>query len=1061
MKKTLLQLLLLCLPLLSMAQGWPSYYGGVMLQAFYWDSYDDTKWTNLTSRADELSKYFDLIWVPNSGQVKPDEWNHGDGMKAMGYDPCFWLKHNSIWGTQTELVNMIKTYREKGTGIIEDVVINHKKGVYDWADFPVESYTNPTTGKTYNINWSTDKTKMWGITLNDELYTSGTSGYTDDGTGHYDEGDDFSGYRDLDHVNPGVQQNCITYQDFLLNELGYIGFRLDMVKGYKPYYTGMYNAATHPAFSVGEYWDGYSSIVNWIGETALHPTANGQIQSAAFDFPLKNTIKSVFDDYNWDAMSDKGVAGDPNWQRYAVTFVDNHDTGREDYQRLWNNWSAANAFILAMPGTPCIWLPHYDADPTNIGNMILARRAAGVTNQSTITRQERYNNGYILVTQGSKGSVYVQFGDAVNEGCPYGYKEVASGDCYKFYCTYELDLSKDNKPGLSFGYPVVSKGTGSFYQSVTVNVKPSLSGTTLVYTTDGTSPTASSQQVTNLDGQDLTFTESTRLSVGVLQDGVVRNIQSYKYIITQEKATTITVYVKASKSPLYVHAWDGKGDLTTWPGQKLSQTTVIGGTKWYTYTVSKPSDDYSFNMVLSQGSEETKSGDVSGISSDVFYELTSNYAKDLTTRYIEHLYDDEEEEQTVSEPITIYVASSTQPMLHAWNGTGDLNGEWGDNQKMTQTTTIGGKKWYYHTFADDVDVVNIIFHTSSSQTANIEGITRTQFFNYNGSTDYQNVTDDYIANLYFDTPAGVRYERDKVYAYFEDSDDWGQCYAYTYNSETEGNWPGSNANVTKVGETSNGNTIYKWVSTSTTQPGNIIFNKGQSSGTSAGNGQTKDLTFVNGGYYVIDGLKGVVTKQSDLLSRSFAKNTIATVSAPFSLNAAEVEALDGKLYELTDEQNGYLIFSEATTMTALRPYLFVADKGGKAFLQFKDKAIQNGTPVTVTAGNFAFTGTTDTEKLVSNSSTTYYGYSQNNFVQVGTTNGATMRPYRAYFSTTASASARPVDILFGGITTQLSNIKAATVESAAVYDLQGRRVQPNGRLQKGIYILNGKKIILK
>jgi hypothetical protein len=139
----------------------------------------------------------------------------------------------------------------------------------------------------------------------------------------------------------------------------------------------------------------------------------------------------------------------------------------------------------------------------------------------------------------------------------------------------------------------------------------------------------------------------------------------------------------------------------------------------------------------------------------------------------------------------------------------------------------------------------------------------------------------------------------------------------------------------------------------------------------------------------------------------------------------------------------------------------VADKGGKAFLQFKDKAIQNGTPVTVTAGNFAFTGTTDTEKLVSNSSTTYYGYSQNNFVQVGTTNGATMRPYRAYFSTTASASARPVDILFGGITTQLSNIKAATVESAAVYDLQGRRVQPNGRLQKGIYILNGKKIILK
>ena len=91
--------------------------------------------------------------------------------------------------------------------------------------------------------------------------------------------------------------------------------------------------------------------------------------------------------------------------------------------------------------------------------MILARRAAGVTNQSSIERQERYGNGYILVTNGSKGNLYLQLGDAVNEGQPYGYKEVASGDGYKFYCTWELDLTQDNKPGLSFGYPVVSKGS--------------------------------------------------------------------------------------------------------------------------------------------------------------------------------------------------------------------------------------------------------------------------------------------------------------------------------------------------------------------------------------------------------------------------------------------------------------------------------------------------------------------------------------------------------------------------------------------------------------------------
>lgn len=50
-----------------MAQGWPSNYGGVMLQGFSWDSYVDTQWSNLESQADELSQYFNLIWVPQSG----------------------------------------------------------------------------------------------------------------------------------------------------------------------------------------------------------------------------------------------------------------------------------------------------------------------------------------------------------------------------------------------------------------------------------------------------------------------------------------------------------------------------------------------------------------------------------------------------------------------------------------------------------------------------------------------------------------------------------------------------------------------------------------------------------------------------------------------------------------------------------------------------------------------------------------------------------------------------------------------------------------------------------
>ena len=64
------------------ASGGPSPHDGVMLQGFYWDSYNganDSKWTTLTSQSDELSQYFNLIWIPNSARAasKP----------GMGYDP--------------------------------------------------------------------------------------------------------------------------------------------------------------------------------------------------------------------------------------------------------------------------------------------------------------------------------------------------------------------------------------------------------------------------------------------------------------------------------------------------------------------------------------------------------------------------------------------------------------------------------------------------------------------------------------------------------------------------------------------------------------------------------------------------------------------------------------------------------------------------------------------------------------------------------------------------------------------------------------------------------------
>ena len=85
MKKLFTTALVVLLPLLLMAQGWPAKYGGVMLQGFYWDSYNDTRWPKLESQADELAEFFKLVWIPQSASC-------GSGT-SMGYDDLYWFSN--------------------------------------------------------------------------------------------------------------------------------------------------------------------------------------------------------------------------------------------------------------------------------------------------------------------------------------------------------------------------------------------------------------------------------------------------------------------------------------------------------------------------------------------------------------------------------------------------------------------------------------------------------------------------------------------------------------------------------------------------------------------------------------------------------------------------------------------------------------------------------------------------------------------------------------------------------------------------------------------------------
>ncbi len=547
-------------------KGWPAMYGGVMLQGFYWDSYKATKWTTLSQQAQELGQYFDVVWVPNSGSV--DDFGSA---QSMGYMPVYWLKHNTCFGTESQLRDMISTFHDHNTSVIMDMVINHKSGKSSWTDLANETVTGPVTGENYSMTWS-----LADICRSDECVAAGYAA-----TGANDEGEDFDGSRDLDHTSANVQKNVKTYQKYLIDELGYDGFRYDMCKGYSGYYVGLYNQACQPTFSVGEYWDGNAETLRWwLNQTKQ----DDRIQTAAFDFALKYPMQSAFGSGTWSALNDKGLAADPNYQRYSVTFVDNHDTGQNtNYDCLKTNVMPANAFILAMPGTPCIFYKHYLVYADEINNCIKARRAAGVHNQSAILTQQESNGGYILETQGTRGNLYLQVGGATGNGCPYGYELVQQGDGYAMYISYGIDWQHVGKDGSILGYPVVSKQAGSYVGSVSLTVAPSKSGTTLVYTIDGSEPTTTSTTITA--STSLTFTENTTLKVGVLNGNQVENIETLVYTITDAATTGINVYVKTSMSNAHVWAWTSQGSVTgtNWPGKSIStlDKVTINDIEWY------------------------------------------------------------------------------------------------------------------------------------------------------------------------------------------------------------------------------------------------------------------------------------------------------------------------------------------------------------------------------------------------------------------------------------------------------------------------------------------------
>lgn len=606
MKKIYFTLIALLASINMFAQGWPANYSGVMLQGFSWDSYDYSQWTVLEKQADDMKGFIDLVWLPQSGKCI-------ETTQVMGYKPYYYFNQNSSFGTEAELRSLIAKFKANDIGAIADVVVNHRN-TDGWFTFPAETYN----GVTYQM-LPTD------ICKNDDGGSTATQAKKDGVSlsQNNDEGTDFGGCRDIDHKSENVQKIIKAYLKFLKEDIGYTGFRYDMVKGFSGSHVADYNDATGVKFSVGEYWDGNPSIINWINKTNK--------KSAAFDFQFRYNVRDaigikdnkIVSSPNWSKLkSDYNLMHDPTYRQYAITFVENHDmqyrSKDEPQDPLKRDTLAANAYMLAMPGTPCVFQPHWRAYKQEIKSMIEARKLAGITNMSNYTNKMAQTACFANETTGNKAKLIVVVGNNTKAYTPgTDYAQILEGYHYRYYLSKSAETAWCNIPSGEYEAGFKAKLTAVSQNS---NAK-------LVYTTDGTDPTAKSKQVAT--GNTINIDETCTLKVGLLSNGTVTGIRTYNYTVKAFEPYTITVYANADQvtnwgSVMYFYAWNTSGELTEkWPGTAVTATKTLNGKKWYYMDFKIKSKDAIVNIIFNQGKGKKQTVDLNAGNSTKYYEITT------------------------------------------------------------------------------------------------------------------------------------------------------------------------------------------------------------------------------------------------------------------------------------------------------------------------------------------------------------------------------------------------------------------------------------------------------
>ncbi|MBR2113864.1 MAG: hypothetical protein IJ929_04245 [Prevotella sp.] len=205
------------------------------------------------------------------------------------------------------------------------------------------------------------------------------------------------------------------------------------------------------------------------------------------------------------------------------------------------------------------------------------------------------------------------------------------------------------------------------------------------------------------------------------------------------------------------------------------------------------------------------------------------------------------------------------------------------------------------------------------------------------------------------------------------------------------------------------------------------------------------------------------------LTRTLTAGSWNTFAVPFNVNAATLAGLklakDVTVKELTSASfaNGKLTlnFADAASIEAGKPYLVkVTSDFDLSTIAFPGAIVSKTAVPTVIDNVVTFQPLLSPTVLTANDKTKLYLGSGTKTLYYPTAD-ITVKAFRAFFQLTSEAAeAREFNLNIDG--EQTTGIDATLVNSekvnSDVYDLQGRKVIA---MQKGVYVKNGRKVIIK